>query len=174
MDVKKFFPIAMFIGAQAAILQCIDQAIASQVYTAEALGFGWVSFQAWAMYFLSGCDIKGAIRTIGGYVIGIIASIVIMVLGGIFGSLGFFALPVALLIVVPMVIYFELMPWVLNYVPAVFVGAGAFFAFMSYVKTATFATAGSTVFTYCVIGLVFGFVTVKFRGWYESRYIARK
>lgn len=58
MTAKKYFPIALFIGVQAAVLQAIDQLICAGVSPLVA-GGGWISFQAWAMYFLGGCTIKG-------------------------------------------------------------------------------------------------------------------
>ncbi len=171
MKASKFFWIALFIGLQACVLQIIDQALSPVVYPAGA-GFGWIAFQAWAMYFLSGCDMKGAIRTTFGYIIGIVASIAIMMMGGaLSGALGFFAVPITLLVLVPVVIYFELMPWVINYVPSIFVGAGVYFGFMSYVPQATFSSAAITEMIYCIIGLAFGYVTVSFRGWYEAKYV---
>lgn len=42
---------------------------------------------------------------------------------------------------------------------------------MSYIPGATFASAFISEGVYCVIGLVFGFVTITFRGWYEKKYV---
>lgn len=171
MNAKKFFPIALFIGCQAFVIQVIDQVLSGFCPPVGNVGFGWIAFQAWAMYFLAGCDIKGGIKTFGGYVVGVVASIAIMVMGGALGSLGFFAMPVTLLVLVPFIIYFELGPWVTAMIPAVFVGAGVFFGFMSYVPNATFATAATSELIYCALGLVFGYCTVAFRGWYEKNYV---
>lgn len=51
MTAKKYFPIALFIGLQAAVLQAIDQAICAGIVPLFA-GGGWISFQAWAVYFM--------------------------------------------------------------------------------------------------------------------------
>ncbi len=172
MTAKQFFPIALFIGVQAFLIQIIDQKLMAFVPPQGNFGFGWIGFQAWAMYFLAGGHITGAIRSFMGYVIGMIASIAIIGLGGFFsGSLGFWSFPLVLLVLVPLIIYCELLPESFNFVPAIFVGAGVFFGCMTYVPGATFPNIFITEAIYCIIGLIFGFVTVSFRMWYESNYI---
>lgn len=170
MTAKKYFPIALFIGLQAAVLQAIDQSICASIAPLLA-GGGWISFQAWAMYFLGGCTVKGGIRALIGYVIGMVASIAIMVGGGMLGGLGFWAMPVILLILVPVILYLDIAPELVSFVPAVFVGAGVFFGVMSYIPGATFMNAFIGEGIYCVIGLVFGWLTILFRGWYEKKYV---
>lgn len=172
MTAKQLLPITLFIGFQAFLIQIFDQNLMSFVPPEGNAGFGWIGFQAWAMYFLAGCDIKGAIRTFMGYLLGIIASIAIIWFAGQVGSnLGFLAVPVVLFILVPLIIYCELLPELFNFVPAIFVGAGVFFGCMTYVPGATFTNIFITELTYCAIGLIFGFVTIIFRTWYENNYV---
>lgn len=170
MNAKKYLPIALFIGLQAAALQALDQAVCANIPPLAA-GGGWISFQAWAMYFLGGCTPKGSLRALIGYVIGMGASIAIMVGGGMLGGLGFWAMPVILLILVPIILYLDIAPEMISFVPAVFVGAGVFFGAMSYIPGAEFANAFLAEGVYCAIGLLFGFVTITFRGWYEKKYV---
>ncbi|MGL5979225.1 MAG: DUF1097 domain-containing protein [Erysipelotrichaceae bacterium] len=166
MKFSKFIIIPIMIAALAFTLQAVDQAIASLFQPAN-VGFGWIAFQAWAMYFLAGCDIKGGVKSFLGYVSGVAASIAIMSLGGVFASLGYWALPVAVFIVVIPVISLEKVKW-FDLVPATFVGAGAFFGFMSYIPDATFSNATIVILAYCLIGLLYGFVTVTLRTKYEA------
>lgn len=170
MTAKKYLPIAIFIGFQAALLQAADQVVCASIVPLAA-GGGWISFQAWAMYFLAGCTRKGGLRALIGYVIGMIASIAIMVGGGALGGLGFWAMPAILLILVPVVLYLDIAPELFNLVPAVFVGAGVFFGVMSYVPGATFQNAFLGELIYCVVGLLFGAMTIAFRGWYEKTFV---
>lgn len=170
MNAKKYLPIALFIGLQAAVLQAIDQAVCGSIVPLVA-GGGWISFQSWAMYFLAGCTPKGGLRALIGYIIGMIASIAIMTGGGMLGALGFWAMPAILLILVPIILYLDIAPELFNLVPAVFVGAGVFFGVMSYVPNATFANAFIGEGVYCLIGLAFGWLTITFRGWYEGKYV---
>jgi hypothetical protein len=40
---------------------------------------------------------------------------------------------------------------------------------MTYIKGATFGGAAFSDLFYCLFGLVYGFITVKFRVWYEAK-----
>ena len=168
MTLRKFIVIPIMIALLAGSIQIVDQLLHLKVEPAGNVGFGWIAFQAWAMYFLAGCDVKGGLKTLLGYVMGIVASVAIMVLGGKFSELGFYAFPIAVFLVVIPVIFLEKVKW-LDFIPAIFIGAGAFFAFMSYVPNATFTTATKTELIYCILGLFYGYVTVKLRGTYENR-----
>lgn len=174
MTAKKYLPIALFIGAQAFLIQIIDQLLCAYVPPAGNFGFGWVAFQAWAVYFLAGCTPKDGVRAFIGYFAGIIASIAIIAGSGMVSALGFFATPVVLMVLVPIVLYLDIAPSPFNLVPAVFVGAGVFFGCMTYVPGATFTNILITESIYCVLGLIFGWGTVTFRGWYEPKYVNSK
>lgn len=168
MTFKKFIVIPFIVALLAGTIQIVDQLLHLQVEPLGNVGFGWIAFQAWAMYFLAGCDLKGGLRTLIGYVMGIVASIAIMVLGGKLAGMGFYAVPVAVFVVVIPVIFLEKVKW-LDFVPAIFIGAGAFFAFMSYVPDATFAIAAKTELIYCFLGLFYGYITILIRGAYEKK-----
>ncbi len=171
MKEKNYIWIALFIGIQAFTIQIVDQLLCSYVLPAGNFGFGWISFQAWAMYFLSGCNVKGGIKSAIGYFIGIIASIAIISLGGVLGFLGFWATPIALIILVPIIMHVDQGPELIAYSAAVFVGAGAYFGFMTYVPGATFTGALVTEMIYCLIGLVYGYISIAFMTWYKGRYV---
>lgn len=168
MTLKKFIAIPLIIALLAGTIQIVDQLLHLQVEPVGNVGFGWIAFQAWAMYFLAGCDLKGGLKTLIGYVLGIVASIAIMTLGSTFAGAGFYAVPIAVFVVVIPVIFLEKVKW-LDFIPAIFIGAGAFFAFMSYVPDATFAIAATTELIYCVLGLFYGFMTILLRGAYEKK-----
>lgn len=167
MKFSKFIIIPIMISILAFSLQALDQVINTSFGVSGAAGFGWISFQSWACYFVAGCNIQGGIKSFLGYVAGSIASIAIMSLGGAFASIGFFATPIAVFIIVIPVICLEKVKW-FDFVPSAFVGAGAFFGFMSYVPGATFTNATITILSYCLIGLIYGFITVTLRTKYEK------
>lgn len=169
MSFKKYLPISIFIALQACVLQIVDQLLQANVFTAFG-GFGWIAFQAWAMYFLAGGNIKGAARSAIGYFLGIIASILIFTVGGAFSGLGFFAMPVGILVCVTIIMLLEITPEWTNFTAALFVGAGAYFGLCSYV-TSNYLEAGIIEMLYCMIGLLCGFITVTFRGWYEPKFV---
>ena len=169
MSFKQFIVIPVFIAFQAFTMMVLAPFIRLPGVDAGGPGLiTWIAFQAWAMYFLAGCDLKGGIKTLIGYIVGIVASIAIMVLGGKLAGMGFYAVPLAILVIVIPVIFLEKVKW-LDFIPAIFVGAGAFFAFMSYVPNATFAIAAKTEIIYCLLGLFYGYITIAIRGAYEKK-----
>jgi hypothetical protein len=134
-------------------------------------GFGWVTFQAWAMYFMAGCTLKGGARTFLGYVMGIIAAILIIKLAGVLGSAGFWAVPLAVFVIVIPMCSMERAHSLLDFVPALFVSSAVFFAFTQLYPAASFSNYALVILLYCAIGMVYGIVTVWLRGQYEKKVI---
>ncbi len=174
MKFSKFIVIPIIIACLATIVQVIDQVLQGAGtcdFFIAGSGFGWLTFQAWALYFLAGCDIKGGIQVLIGYIAGIIGSIAIIAFAGFLGSSGvpaFWATPLSLLILVIPVICLERVKVM---IPALFVGAGAYFAIMTFQPAGpatTFVNAAGTELIYCLVGLVFGWITVTLRVAYEN------
>lgn len=173
MDFKKFIVIPVFIAFLAFTFIFIDQFLSPLMPIADNKGFGWVTFQAWAMYFLAGGTFKGGLRTFFGYVMGILAAILIIYLAGKFGTTGSWAVPLAVFVVVIPMCGVERAPSLFDFVPALFISSAVFFAFMNYVPNATMTSSAITILTYCAIGMVYGIVTVNLRVLYEKS-IAKK
>jgi hypothetical protein len=178
MTPKKFFPNALFIGILAMTCQIVDQLIVGGGGIGPLVGGGgWIAFQAWAMYFLAGGSLKGGARALIGYVFGMIASILILYFGTtLSGVLGWWSVPLVLLVLVPPVIYLMIGPEMVNLVPAVFVGAGVFFGVMTYCPfedgLGQWGMFGQTFLAetvYCILGLVFGWLTVTQQTWYNAK-----
>ena len=169
MNFKKFIVIPVFIAILSASFIVIDQLLNPFMPIADKGGFGWVTFQAWAMYFLAGCTIKGGVRTFLGYIMGILAAVSIIYLVGIFGSTGFWALPLAVLVVVIPMCAVERAPALLDFVPALFVSSAVFFAFGKLYPNATMTSSAITILVYCAIGMIYGLVTVSLRTIYENK-----
>jgi len=166
----KYLPIPLFIALQAAVMMIIEPKLE---VTSDIKFVAWIAFQAWAMYFLAGCDIKGGAKTLIGYFCGIVASVAIIELAGVVSSV-----PVAVFIVVIFVISAEKVPGI-DFVPAWFIGAGMFFGLVNIDAFAEGATmmdkyiqsTGRVMYS-CLVGLIFGYVTVTVRGWYEAKIAA--
>jgi hypothetical protein len=173
MDFKKFIVIPVFIALLAASFIVVDQLLNPLMPISDNGGFGWVTFQAWAMYFLAGCTIKGGIRTFLGYIMGIIAAVTIIYLVGIFSTAGFWALPLAVFIVVIPMCAVERAPSLFDFVPALFVSSAVFFAFGKLYPNASMTSSAITILTYCAIGMVYGIITVNLRTLYEKKVIAK-
>ena len=162
-------PVALFVGAQALVIQAMDQVLHTALPPVGNTGFSWVSFLAWATYFMAGCTVLNGVRSFFGFIIGIVASIVIFELGGMLGALGFFAVPVAVFIIAWLLFYLELAPNLFSFVPAVYISAGTFFGCMNYVPGATYGNIFLTEMVYLTLGLIFGWMTIAFRGWYDQK-----
>jgi hypothetical protein len=153
-----------YTAALAFIIVCIDQSIKCFMPIGAEKGFTYIAFVAWAVYFFSGCTLKGGIRAAIGYVIGVSFSIVIILLAGLFSSTGFIAVPLGVFFVVFAVLYLEkAQPW-FDLIPAMFVASGCYFGIMTYVPEATFATAACVELIYGFIGLLFGWITITGKG----------
>jgi len=179
MPFKQFIAIPVFIAFQAFTMMLLAPYVP---LTGDAAGGGlttWIAFQAWAMYFLGGCTVKMAGKTTIGYLGGIIASVAIFELAGVFGALSAGATPwglyLAVFIVVIFVICVERIPGC-DFVPAYFIGAGVFFALCTYLpkpedvgQFAWYTKLAIPEMVACVIGLAFGWCTVTARTWYEGK-----
>lgn len=167
MKGKQFIGISLIVATLAFSFIVIDQLLSPKLLPEGNKGFGWIAFQAWAVYFLAGCNVKGALKTFLGYLTGVVMTILIFELAGAVGSIGFFAVPIAAFAVVTAVIFTEKIP-PFDFIPAIFIGAGAMVCFLSYIGGATYVNASLTILLYSVIGLLYGYLTVLFRTAYEK------
>jgi len=166
MKFSKFIIGPFIVGVLACVMQIIDQYLAASTIVHNLLpaGGGWIAFQAWAVYFFSGSNVEGGIKALISYILGIIISVAIFEVGSGIG--GYLGVPIALLIIVTIANCNGHFNWIGN-VPALFVGAGAFFCIMSYIAPAAAAPyTGSYVpfalveLFYCIFGLAFGWITI--------------
>ncbi len=176
MKFAKYVVGPVIVAALAAIMQIIDQLLAANTIVGSLLAGGgsWVGFAAWACYFLGGCNVKGGVKTLIAWAVGIVASIGIMVLGGSLG--GFFGVPLAIFIIVIPVICLEKTDW-LGYVPGLFVGAGVYFGIMGYIAggvaapfTGNFWAFMAVEMFYCLFGVVWGWLTIVLRGAWSAKF----
>ena len=124
----------------------------------------------------------GGVKAWVGYATGIAASVAIIELMGAPGVrvlplAGGMHLPMALavfVVVIPAIMSENLK----NMVPALFIGSGAFFGLSSIIgaspdlaaecKWCNYGLATRAELVYCAVGLLFGFITVYWRGKYEA------
>ena len=169
MDFKKFIVIPVYIAILAAGFIVLDQLISPYMPIADNKGFGWVTFQAWAMYFMAGCTVKGGARTFLGYVLGVLSAILIIELAGVLGSTGFWAVPLAVLVMVIPMCSMERAHSLIDFVPAIFVSSAVYFAFTQiYPATTTRTSMAVTILVYCGIGMILGYITISIRAAYEK------
>lgn len=177
MTFGKFIFIPVFIALLATSMMVLD------LYKEPTLRhfLPWISFQAWAMYFLAGCTLKGGVKVLLAYLGGAAASVAIMELAGVFSAwkLGQWAVPAAVFPVVVAVICAERVPG-FDFVPGWFVGAGVYFALITLAdskqlpglhglsKWDQYTEAGLFLMVSCAVGQVYGVVTVFLRRRYEA------
>ena len=174
VDKKKFLVIAVYVGIQSFLLQLVDQLIGKCLVSGGTKGFVFIAFQAWALYCLLGNSLKGAVKGICGYILGIIFAVIMSAGAGMFSWMGILAVPVTALIVVPFMMYFEFAPWCISNVAVFFVGAGAYYGILNYVDGINAVRAAGIVMLYCVLGLASGFMTILFRTQYERKITGMK
>lgn len=167
MKARPYIGHPLIVAALALSFIVIDQILSSFFKPEGNSGFGWISFQAWAVYFLAGSNLKGGFKMLLGYFSGIVMTVLIFELAGIVERLGFFAVPVAAFVVVTGIIYTEILP-PFDLVPAIFIGAGAMVCFLSYIDSASYTNAAFIILLYCLIGLCYGYFTVLLRTSYEN------
>ncbi len=179
MTFKQFFFIPLYIAALATGLMILAACVPANFPLQT-----WITFQAWAMYFMAGCTIKDGGKVMAGYLGGAVASIAIFELSGLLGGIGLtgnLPLWIAVFIVVIPVICAERVPG-FNFVPAWFVGAGVFFGFMTHntvwpdgaCNWTKYCITTNTLMVSCLIGMIFGWVTVTIRGKYEACLAAKQ
>lgn len=180
MPFRKFIIIPLFIAFQAFTMMLIAPFVPFTNLPVGGTGLiTWIAFQAWAMYFMAGCTVKMGLKTLAGYLGGIIASIAIFELAGVFSKLNCAGTPwglyLAVFIVVIFVISCQRVPGI-DFVPSYFVGAGVFFALMTYLPKpadvghyAWYLQLTIPEMVACISGLIYGWVTVLFQGWYEAK-----
>ncbi|MBQ9058838.1 MAG: DUF1097 domain-containing protein [Atopobiaceae bacterium] len=173
--IKKITVIALFVGCQAAVCQFLDNQIHGFLPGGELGGFSCVAFLGWPTYFMSGCTLKDGIRAFFAFIVGIVAGIVIIQISGWLGFMGAWGNLLAVLVVAWLLFYYELGPEYLNHLAACYISCGSFFFYMTHVAPhaqgmgATMTGGFITILVYLTIGLIFGWMTIAFRTWYEGR-----
>jgi hypothetical protein len=179
---KNLLVVSTGLAVQAAILVLLN-AFIPKIAGYDAM---WIAFQCWAVYFVAGCTPMGGAKAWIGYLTGIIASIAIIELMGVSGikdipSVG------GMNIVMAVAVFIVVIPAIMsenakNFVPALFIGSGCFFAISTIMdgdtklalsmigddKWAKYLLKARVELVYCLVGQIFGFITVFWRGKYEA------
>ncbi|GAA0282339.1 hypothetical protein GCM10008922_46290 [Faecalicatena contorta] len=169
MKKSQYLIFAIFVGIQSFLLQLVDQLIGTHLVSGGHSGFVFIAFQGWAVYFLLGSSVKGAVKGFCGYVLGILFAVIMIGMSAVLPDLKLLTVPLVALIVVPFMMYFEFAPWCISNVAVFFVGAGAFFGINSYVEGIKMWQSAGIVLLYCTFGLLSGWMSVLFRKWLEGK-----
>ena len=160
MSFVKFLPHAAIIAVLAAILQYAALVPGLMNYLiAPAI------FQTWALYFLAGANPVKGIRAVACGIAGVLAAMLIVVLGtNLIPILGaHWAFTLACMVVAFLCILMERVP-PLDFIPAYFIGAGIFFLLPD--ASMGFKLLQCIIILFAGFGL--GYLTVLFRGQYAA------
>jgi len=101
--------------------------------------------------------------------LGVLSAILIIELAGVLGSTGFWAVPLAVLVMVIPMCSMERAHSLIDFVPAIFVSSAVYFAFTQiYPATTTKTSMAITILVYCGIGMILGYITISIRTAYEK------
>lgn len=151
LTITKFLPAPLIVAVLAFIWMIVS---------ANFSLLGWVAFLTWGAYFLSGVSTKTAIKEAISFTLGILAGVVIVLLGTYLTPvLGSYAFPLVVAVAGFIIVYLELVPW-FDMAPGYFIGAAAFFAAGSKPDLAT----STAVFVPGMLGLGLGILTGYLRG----------
>lgn len=126
----------------------------------------YLSFVAWAAYFLFGANVQGAVKAFTSMLAGIIAAILMFALSIAFGFAPWWAVPLAVFILVIPMMFCERIP-IFSNVAAVFMGTGLYFSISAAGGVAGFTIdqyllVGATELFYVLIGFAAGWLTIQF------------
>ena len=173
MKLSKLIPYAIGVALLAAIVTLITNLIQQTGFVTTNASLTFITFISWASYFVVGANPKDAGRCFLGYVAGIISAILMFLLITEFAGMGIdvaiIAIPLAVFIVAIFMCLLEKVPG-FNLIAAVFMGTGMFFGLMGTPAIAEqgYLVVGIGMLAYCFLGLLAGWVTVKFRIAYEN------
>jgi hypothetical protein len=168
MKFGKLFIYAVLVSVLAGIVDLITNLLqGSGIITTEA-SLTFISFICWASYFVFGANIKGAWSAFLGFIVGIIAAILMFVLTNVFAASGLnvslVAIPLAVFILVIFMLLCEKLPY-FNNIAAIFLGTGMFFGLMGIPAVAAkgYMTVAFGELLYAAIGFAAGWITIQIR-----------
>lgn len=135
----------------------------------------YVTFCAWAAYFLFGAAPKPALHAYSSMAAGIVAAILMFVLSIAFGFVPWWAVPLAVVILVIFMMWLEKVPPVSN-IAAVFLGTGLYFSlsaagvFAGDFSTVMYLKVALVELIYIAIGFVAGWLSIKLGGFCVDRF----
>lgn len=171
---KNLLLYAVCVGLMAGFVVLITNLLQSLGIVTNDGSLTFITFACWASYFLFGANIKGAVSAFLGFIVGIIGSIIIFTLAGIFAGYGMnaslIAIPIAVSTVVLFMVLCEKVPY-FNNVAAIFLGTSLFFALMGTpaIGSEGYGIAAFGLLLYATIGFASGWITVLIRVVLEKR-----
>lgn len=163
MKGTKFFLYAILMALLAGVITLITWQMNGFLVTSST-PLTFITFIAWAGYFLIGANVKAALTALGSSVAGILAAILMFVLSLAFGFAPWWAVPLAVVIIVPFMMYCEKVKPVSN-TAVVFLTTGVFFGLAAagavQFTPLGYALAGLAELVYIAIGFIAGWLSIQ-------------
>lgn len=165
MKTKNYVIYVVLVALLAGIVDLFTNVLeAAKVFnpTENPISLTFVSFVAWALYFVVGANVTGAAKAFVSMLFGAVAAVFMFILSIAFGLSPWWAIPLAVFIVVLFMVPLEKLKFI--NLAAVFAGTGLFFAADGQLTTYTipdYATCVAAEMLYILIGLVAGWLTIQ-------------
>lgn len=175
MKPKALLPYSVLMGLLAGVVTLVTWVGMNGFLVTGASPLTYVSFCAWAAYFLFGAAPKPALHAFASMAAGIVAAILMFVLSIAFGFVPWWAVPVAVVILVIGMMWLEKVPPVSN-IAAVFLGTGLYFSlsaagvFEGTFTLQTYLTVGLVELIYVAIGFIAGWLSVQLSIWCTAKF----
>ncbi len=174
MKTSKLVVYSILIGILAGIVTLLTDTLQASGIISTGGSLTFVSFIAWASYFLWGANPPNALKAWISFIPGIVFAVIIYSSTNLFGSMGlnvsFIALPLGVIVGVILMCLGEKLP-IGNNVAAIFLSAGVFFGLMgtNEIGAKGYLVVGIGELLYGAIGLTAGYFTVQI-----SKYVSKK
>jgi len=164
MKTKNYVIYVFLLSLLAAIVDLVTNLIQTQAPFGITASFTFVSFVCWALYFLFGSNLQNGAKGYLSIFSGAVCAILMFALSGAFNMANWYAIPLAVFIVVLIMVPQEKIK-VMN-LSGVFAGTGLFFAAAGAGALPSFDVKGYAIclvteMLYALIGLLAGWLTIK-------------
>lgn len=174
MNTKALLPYSILMGLLAGVVTLVTWQMSGFLVTG-ATPLTYVTFCAWAAYFLFGAAPKPALHALSSMAFGIVAAIAMFVLSIAFGFVPWWAVPLAVVILVIPMMWLEKVPPASN-IAAVFLGTGLYFSlsaagvFQGNFTVQMFLTVAIVELIYVAIGFIAGWLSIQLGTWCGARF----
>ena len=190
MKYFKHSVLSLFLGVQAFVLTYIDDFLKTKLGPDEkinflgladnpldvGLGFVYVAFIGWAVYFFAGATIEGGVRAVIAFFLGQIGALGMVWIGEIGGN-ALFMIALGILVFSAAINMLELTPKWFNLLPAAFAACATFFGLYLHSFGGTTDQILNTLLlenVYLWCGLITGFITILFRTWFDKVWVLKE
>lgn len=117
---------ALFVGVMSCIIQVINHLIINRYEDFPSGGYIYISFIVWGTYSLMKCSKNKSVKLLINFLIGFAVAYVMIVVGSFLPEN--LNTPIVALIIVPVIMYLDMLPQGINEIPVFFIGAGIYFS----------------------------------------------